>query len=163
MTLIGGHFVRGRGIAAHTTDSEQQYLSEITGRKIITGTANFLSNKPVKLKQENDDFIYTYSNGRKKYFWPAELNGRTVYITRWQNCPLHIFELFADHMITNDTVMPQHQFSIKIDKSYLTKSNLMERLYWYFIWFKRENWWYSRTAYWSIFRLVSIKRITGQF
>lgn len=163
MTSIAGYFVTGRGLATHQTDTERKYLSEITDRKIISGTANFLSNEPIKLKQMNPKYIFTYTNGRKKYFWRALLNGKTVYITRWQNCPLHIFEIFADYMITDDQVSPQDQFSIEIDESCVEKSNLMELLYWYIIWFKRERWWYSRTYYWKIFRLVSIKRITGQF
>lgn len=161
MIEIKGKIIRGRGSATSTTIKEVEYLTNATKLQIISGTANFVTKSPISLRNENLELFFEYPNGRQKEFWPAILNGKVVYLTRWKNCPLHIFEIFSDEKIVKHNRDLGSEICIFIDTKYVKRTNIFATLYWYTIWYRRETWWYQNKYYWRSLRLIFIKNVTG--
>lgn len=161
MIAVTGKIVKGRGLASVITLDEIEYLSEATQSQIIPGTANFVSKTPIRLQNDKPSLVYKYQNGREKDFWPASINGKTVYLTRWRNCPLHIFEIFSEEKIVNTHHDLEKEICIFIEERRLKKISFLEKIYWYAVWYGRENWWYRNYYYWRVFRLLFVKNLTG--
>ena len=161
MISIEGKITRGRGLAKSTTIKEVDYLINATQLQIMSGTVNLVTKNPISLRNENLELFYKYPNGRQKDFLPAILNGKIVYLTRWKNCPLHIFEIFSDEKIVGCNSDLGDDICLFIDKKYVKSTNIFAKLYWHAIWYRREAWWYQNNFYWRSFRLIFIKNVTG--
>jgi len=83
--------ISGRGLAVNDRADDIQDLSTRLNIKLINGSLNLISRKPVYL----DTKKAIYFNGSDFYYWNGTIGGIPVIINRWWGCPAHVFEIFS--------------------------------------------------------------------
>ncbi|MCC5827186.1 hypothetical protein [Alkalimonas sp.] len=154
--LISGFVVNGRGIATKRTSHSIEKLSQITSKKIIPGSLNFVSTFPVFLDRQK-----SFYKDERGFFWKGKLQGLDIIIHRWSFCPLHVFEIYADtHLRTALKIDINKKISLEIDDYNVDFNRHSKKmlLSWFLLWKFREKYYYSDMYFSMIGRLGLSKK-----
>ena len=140
---IKGKIITGRGKAT----SDLIGLDSILDIKLEKGSLNLVLSEPLLL---NKDFIDIYFDNDKRFLWSITIDGSNIpiYLYRWDGTPLHIVELVSTVNIRNNfDLKDNNQLEILIKKRHIKRVGLLARLSWVILWWKREDWYYTKNTY----------------
>lgn len=138
------YLVSGRGLAAAEISSleESDEIVHALGVAPFPGSLNLISRFPVRLKE--DVAVFT----SRRIFQRALLNGIPVVVARWPTCPLHVFEVLHPERL-RDRLGPESESEcvLTLLSEEWQVPSFKERLFWHFVWWRREHWFYQHDRY----------------
>lgn len=142
--MIVGQVISGRGNAASHLRNSAAELKKIAGADLVEGSLNILLKRPLKL-----------ANGRAAKFdhghrllWKAYLNGKPVWLYRWQHAPLHVIEVLSP--INFRKTYGLHDGDKVIIQPEMLAVEAIPRfsiLVWSLLWMGRRAWCYTHDRY----------------
>jgi len=141
-SLFTGHIVNGRGRAT----KDLKVLDDILQTNLEPGSLNLVLTKPILLSNRYIDFTFDKGN---RYLWSIAINDYSipVYIYRWNGTPLHIVELVSTKNLRKYCNHKDNKLTIKIDTIKIKRVPFFSRIFWFLLWWKREEWFYSKNVY----------------
>ena len=142
ISLFTGSIIDGRGRAT----GDLKNLDDIVQKKLEPGSLNLVLSEPILLSNHYIDFIFDKEN---RFLWSIVIDGYTipVYIYRWNGTPMHIVELVSTENLRRYCNLEDNKLTIMIDNIKIKRVPFFSRLCWYLLWWRRENWYYSKDAY----------------
>jgi CTP-dependent riboflavin kinase len=134
---IKARAIKGLGLSTTHLSKDASEINEILSLRLRNGTLNLISNEPLWFDKNAAIF-----NAGNFYYWKAWLNDLSVILVRFDGCPAHIFEIFAEEHLRSkfglsdgDTVIISGEDRI-IDATRTGSSK--NRIVWYLTWRYRE-------------------------
>jgi len=130
-------------------ESMTREIEEILKIRPYLGTMNLVSTRPYFLSERYS----LKAEGGKKLFWPANVDGCSVYVYRWKHAPLHVFEVIAEVKLRDELGLKDEDVVfINIDDIYFEEVGFFSKVVWYVIWWRRAEWSYKKDGYYEITR-----------
>lgn len=80
--------------------------------------------------------------------WPAELNGKAVFIVRWKRCRGHVIEVISDSYLRGEFGLKDgDRVTLTVRDSLVEDSNLWKKLWFFIFWYRREHLFYQSEIY----------------
>jgi hypothetical protein len=137
----------GRGICATERAGDVKAISERLGMHLQPGSLNLVTKRPIYLAGSEA----VYWDGTYNRYWKGWLCGLPVLINRWQSCPAHVFEIFAEVRLRDafdlfdGEAVPLHidAQAVAQDRS----NSATNRMVWTVLWKWRERRFFSDDRY----------------
>lgn len=144
---FSGEVQSGRGIAAKRLTEHAVEIKWLVGEEIVEGSLNLVLRYPLMLSTKN---ALRFGGGRY-LLWPAESQGLSVWLLRWQDAPLHVVELLSSvHLRNSLRLCDGDLITVEMREADRGEVPSLRKLVWAFFWLGRRQWSYTR--YYSLTR-----------
>jgi len=106
--------------------------------QFFRGTLNCISSIPIYL-----DPTLSFKKIEDKMLWPARIDNQDVFLVRWENAPLHVYEILSIQRLHL-----KNSFTIEVPDLLIIKC-LRCDIMWYIFWRFRESLSYKHDFYYN--------------
>lgn len=148
-----GTVVAGRRLTRATVERHLDELHRLTREQFFPGSLNSVLAGPLRLSLESR-LVFDF---RRRFVWPARLNGAGVWLYRWPTAPLSVLEVLSPiHLRRRLRLMDGARVTIEIDETHVEKFGVPALLGWALLWFGRAALFYRSERYRRHARAVGI-------
>lgn len=134
--ILNGTVVSGRGVATGYLDPFARDLKELTGNDLFPGTMNVVLDRPVRFSESH---AVKFDLDRR-LIWPATLEGVSVFMYRWAECPLHVLEILSEvHLRRLLCLSDDSTVELVCEDKIVSPLSRKEALIWRILWRGRER------------------------
>lgn len=112
---------------------------------VVPGTLNLLLDGAFLLNESKSLWRAGSSAFRA---WPAELNGKAVFIIRWKRCRGHVVEVISDRYLRGMFGLEDgDRVTLTIRASLIEDSNWWKNFWFFIFWYRRGHLFYQSEIY----------------
>jgi hypothetical protein len=143
---LSGEVVSGQGSTSVELLSLEKELLVIEKEPLFPGSLNVLLKRPVLFRDETGTLLF--DDAQHRTFWPASLNGASVWIYRWRDAPLHIVEIICKFNLRERfNLQNGDRVSLRVSEHHIEEIDLSSKLTWAAVWIGRRKWTYAELDY----------------
>lgn len=166
--VFSGKVASGRGRAKSELLPWIEQLQALTGEKLHPGSLNLYLDRPLRL---NEAAAFKFDGGRRMV-WRASLNGSSVLLYRWRECPFHVVEVLSSTALRECLRLKDgDNITLKVGYTQVGLIKPIEHFIWAALWAGRGKWHYSSTKYCGFCILLGVAQqepvnagiLTGSF
>ena len=147
---LTGAVIKGRGVAKERLKQDEEISFKISS-EIFPGSLNLVMSRPLVLL--TDQSIKT----TRRFLVKGAVQGRTVWLVRWNSCPLHVVEVISEHNLRRCLGLEEGQdISVEVTGDPFLRPRAISLIVWTIFWNGRgqlyyRSDWYVKFVRWFFF------------